>query len=103
MYSNGGSLGIVARKPSTSWDSTGKQTNFDNNLLKTGKRFVRCICPKCDSNHNVHMLWTGRGTPRKYCGNCKPLVAGYDDAAIYEASISAPGHSKKRGTRHDSE
>lgn len=47
------------------------------------------------------MLWTGRGIPRKYCGNCKPMVAGYDDAALYEASINAPGHSRKKGRCHE--
>jgi len=43
------------------------------------------------------MLWHGRGRPRKYCANCKPLVSGYDDAAIYQATVSAAGHPKKRG------
>ncbi|MFO7714540.1 MAG: hypothetical protein R6V78_08880 [Desulfosarcina sp.] len=60
------------------------------------KRFVRSICPKCTAHHNVYMMWTGRGVPRKYCCNCKPLVAGYDDAAMYEASTS-PRHSQKKG------
>ena len=68
-----------------------------------GKCFVHCICPKCRKEHDVYMLWTGRGVPRKYCGSCKHLVSGYDEAAIYEATISAPGHSKKKGRRHEGE
>ena len=103
MYSNGGGLGIADGNQSPGREWSKRKTNIDVNLFKTGKQFVRCICPKCDSHHNVYMMWTGRGIPRKYCGNCKPLVSGYDDAAIYEACLSAPGHSKKRGPRHDGE
>ena len=66
---------------------------------RNGKRFIQCICPKCTIHHNVYMLWSGRGRPRKYCANCRPLVSGYDDAAIYEATISTPGHPKKRSPR----
>lgn len=103
MYSNGGGLGVVGPKQLAGRGWSKKKTDVDIKLFKTGKQFVRCICPKCDGFHNVYMLWTGRGIPRKYCLNCKPLVAGYDEAAVYEASISAPGHSKKRGPRHDGE
>jgi hypothetical protein len=100
MYSSGGGLGIHEREKMLDkvW-----QDNKDDRAFRNGKRFVRCICPKCTADHNVYMLWTGRGVPRKYCGNCKPLVSGYDEAAIYEACISAPGHSKKKGRRHEGE
>jgi len=47
--------------------------------------------------HQIYMLWTGRGVPRKYCGNCKPLVSGYDVITHYETAVLAPGHSKKNG------
>ena len=102
MYSNGGGLGISARKTSqdNSWRS---DKGEDAKLFKTGKAFVRCICPKCTSYHDVYMLWTGRGVPRKYCVNCKPLIAGYDEAAIWEASVSSPGHAKTKGHRADGE
>lgn len=103
MYSNGGGLGLVDRKQTKGHGWSEENTDRDIQLFKNGKRFVGCICPKCDCYHNIYMLWTGRGTPRKYCCNCKPLVAGYDEAAVYEASVSAPGHSKKRGPRHDGE
>ncbi|GAB6905939.1 hypothetical protein DESC_810150 [Desulfosarcina cetonica] len=102
MYSNGGGLGISARKtPQNNGWRPG--SGDDAETFKTGKTFVRCICPKCTAHHNVYMLWTGRGIPRKYCVNCKPLIAGYDEAALYEASISAPGHIKKKGNRLESE
>ena len=63
------------------------------------KRFVTCICPKCTMVHQIYMLWTGRGMPRKYCSTCKPRVARYDRSAQSEAAVLVPGHSKKRGRR----
>jgi hypothetical protein len=41
--------------------------------LVDGKRTL-CKCPKCMTKHYTYMLWTGRGTPRKYCHNCDILV-----------------------------
>jgi len=32
---------------------------------------VECICPKCDKKHIMNFHWIGRGTPRKYCQNCR--------------------------------
>ncbi len=100
MYSNGGGLGITTREKSPSLDWHPKE---NEKRYKKGKSFVRCLCPKCNIHHNVYMLWTGRGIPRKYCVNCKPLVSGYDDAAIYEASVSTPSHSRKKGRRFEGE
>ena len=102
MYSDGGGLGIRAREKNHSkiWGPD----NHDHGIsFRNRKCFVRCICPKCADHHNVYMLWTGRGIPRKYCCNCKPLVAGYDDVAIYEASAQTGGHAKKKGRRHEGE
>lgn len=100
MYSNGGGLGVTVRDKHSEADWHPAK---DENSHKNGKCFVSCLCPRCNIRHNVYMLWTGRGIPRKYCVNCKPLVSGYDDAAIYEASISTPGQSRKRGHRLEGE
>jgi Zn ribbon nucleic-acid-binding protein len=100
MFSNGAGIGIDVRDNT---QKAGWYPNERDQLFKNGKSFVRCLCPKCSIRHNVYMLWTGRGMPRKYCVNCKPLVSGYDDAAIYEASICPPGQSRKKGRRLDSE
>ena len=35
------------------------------------KSKVECICPKCDKKHMLNFHWIGRGTPRKYCPNCR--------------------------------
>jgi Zn ribbon nucleic-acid-binding protein len=102
MYSNGGGLGAMVRNQlrQEAW-----RRNEDEleRRVRNGKRFVSCICPKCTAHHYVYMMWTGRGVPRKYCCNCKPMVSGYDEAAVYEASISMPGNSKKRGRRYEGE
>lgn len=101
MYANGGGLGTTTLKK---W--RGKKwcpADRDDLSRINGKHFVRCVCPKCDSRHSVYMLWTGRGVPRKYCTNCRPLISSYDDAAICEATVSVPGHSKKKGRRHNSD
>lgn len=71
--------------------------------FSNGKCFVHCICPKCTDRHAVYMRWTGRGVPRKYCNNCRPLISGYDGAAVCEAAIYALGHSRKKGQRNDGE
>jgi hypothetical protein len=35
------------------------------------KSKVECLCPKCDKKHILNFHWIGRGTPRKYCQNCR--------------------------------
>ena len=100
MYSNSGGIGINAPDNAR---KTGWQPKENENLFKNGKSFIRCQCPKCSIQHSVYMLWSGRGMPRKYCVNCKPLVSGYDNAAIYEASISTHGPSRKKGHHFEGE
>ena len=34
-----------------------------------------CICPKCGIGHKMKLLWSGRGTPKKYCPPCKSFVS----------------------------
>jgi hypothetical protein len=67
------------------------------------KRFVDCICPKCTLVHQVYMLWTGRGIPRKYCSSCKSLISGYDDSAHYESAVLVPWHPREKGSQHEGE
>lgn len=101
MYSNGPGLGTNHRK---AWpDQFWTRGNQDEKATELAKRFVRCQCPKCAMKHDVYMLWTGRGVPRIYCVNCRPLVSGYDNAAMYEASITVSGHSKKKGRCNEGE
>ncbi|WP_419660793.1 hypothetical protein [Desulfosarcina variabilis] len=100
MYSNGGGIGITVREKAPKLSFPPKE---EERRYKNGKAFVRCLCPKCNVLHNVYMLWTGRGMPRKYCVNCKPLVSGYDEAAFYEAAISTSGHTRRKGKSIESE
>jgi hypothetical protein len=39
--------------------------------VECDKSKVECICPKCDKKHFLSFHWIGRGTPRKYCQNCR--------------------------------
>lgn len=102
MYSNSLDLGMVKQEKwlEQVWRY---HQNDDGRLVKNGKHFVWCICPKCSAQHSVYMMWTGRGEPRKYCTICKPLVSGYDDIALYEASVDPLGPSKKKGRHHKNE
>ena len=40
-------------------------------VVDCDKSNVECICPKCDKKHLLNFHWIGRGTPRKYCQNCR--------------------------------
>ncbi|WP_319523082.1 hypothetical protein [uncultured Desulfosarcina sp.] len=73
-----------------------KNWNDINNFL-SGKRFIRCICPRCRKTYNVYMMWTGRGMPRKYCADCKSIIANYDASAIFESTRAALAPAKKSG------
>ena len=35
------------------------------------KTKIICICPKCGEQHAMNLVWIGRGTPRKYCQQCR--------------------------------
>ena len=35
------------------------------------KKTIKCICPRCGKVHKRRIFWTGKGTPRFYCPNCK--------------------------------
>ena len=100
MYSNGGGIGISNRETT---QQASLPIDKARGIAGNHKCFVRCICPRCDARHSVYMHWTGRGTPRKYCVNCKPLVAGYDFSSVYESSISTPGQSRKKAHRFEGE
>ena len=39
---------------------------------------VGCICPRCRKRHFMSLHWIGRGTPRKFCPNCKDRETPYD-------------------------
>lgn len=57
--------------------------------LNEKKPSVECLCPKCGKIHSLTFLWTGRGTPRKYCHRCREIIAGVSTQGIYETSPDA--------------
>jgi hypothetical protein len=42
-----------------------------DNTFTPQKSKIVCICPMCDQKHTMNIVWIGRGSPRKYCQNCK--------------------------------
>jgi hypothetical protein len=40
-------------------------------VYKTSAVSTVCHCPKCDTDHNKFIHWTGRGIPRIYCRICE--------------------------------
>lgn len=55
-------------------------------LSNNKKKSVECRCPRCGKEHFLSFLWTGRGTPRKYCHRCREIIAGINTQCIYETS-----------------
>jgi hypothetical protein len=101
MYANGGGLSLNTREKRSE-----KSLNLDDDveqLFNKKKRFTSCICPKCSAQHDVYMLWAGRGTPRIFCGHCKPTVSGYGEAAYYEVSGGAQRKANQSARRYGGE
>jgi Zn ribbon nucleic-acid-binding protein len=94
MYANGEGLGTSDRQ-SPPEKALKNRDGVDTFLIS--KRFVRCICPRCRKTFNVHMMWSGRGMPRKYCADCKVIVGNYDESAIFESMRTALAPAKKSG------
>jgi transposase-like protein len=38
---------------------------------KARTSITKCICPRCNRKHKMRLFWTGKGTPKKHCKNCK--------------------------------
>jgi predicted RNA-binding Zn-ribbon protein involved in translation (DUF1610 family) len=102
MYTDGEGVGARVGKPirEKSWPSAGSSSDYP---FGSGKRFVRCICPKCGKDHKIFMLWSGRGQPRKYCTDCKAIISAYEQATLIEPYLSTSGHVKKRGRNNREE
>ncbi len=48
-----------------------------------------CICPKCGTQHRIKLLWTGRGTPRKFCPICKHYSNSLSDTEPFVVGTAA--------------
>ena len=42
--------------------------------LRSHRRYIVCICPKCNKKHKHHIFWTGKGVPRIFCSICKSIA-----------------------------
>lgn len=50
---------------------------------------ARCKCPKCGVVHKLNLEWTGSGTCRKYCSNCKNSLSVVDDAEGHRVMVES--------------
>lgn len=61
--------------------NSGEESEF---FMEIRKSPVKCLCPKCGITHVLSFVWTGRGTPRKYCHRCRETVAAIGECT-YES------------------
>jgi uncharacterized protein (DUF983 family) len=57
-----------------------KEEKFSHQIKLKESLTVKCVCPKCGTNHRMKMLWTGRGRPKKFCPPCKIFVSSVEQA-----------------------
>ena len=57
------------------------------------EKSTECICPKCGTRHRVKLLWTGRGTPRKFCPICKHYSNSLSDTDPFTVGSVSGGLS----------
>lgn len=53
-----------------------------NKYKKSLKVRTTCVCPKCRTRYSKRVEWTGRGTPRIYCRECRG-VKDLSPEAVY--------------------
>jgi len=46
-------------------------TRYLTRYKNTTEIMTKCICPKCRRTHKTKLFWTGNGTPRIFCHNCR--------------------------------
>ena len=45
---------------------------------RVAAKVVPCVCPRCRKKHRQRIHFTGRGTPRLYCYDCKNYFEKYE-------------------------
>ncbi len=55
------------------------------------KLVIVCKCPRCEIEHEMPLRWTGRGTPRIFCPNCRPTIT-----SISDSTAAIPGVNRSR-------
>lgn len=63
----------------------------------SGKSSVACKCPRCGLVHRSFMEWTGRGTPRIFCHNCRPMVGAFCGLSIEYSNFTQPKRVRRLG------
>ena len=45
---------------------------------RVAAKTIPCLCPRCQKRHKQRIFFTGSGTPRLYCYDCKNYFQKYD-------------------------
>ena len=72
-------LDAPVRQFKEKWTERWLNCKQNRDYPECGKSSTACKCPKCGEDHRAFLQWTGRGVPRIFCADCRPLVAGIDD------------------------
>ena len=72
-------LETPVRKSKEKWMGKWLARRTKKEYLECGKTVTLAKCPKCDLIYETYILWTGRGMPRIYCPNCRPLIAAMNN------------------------
>lgn len=67
------------RQSKKKWADRWLKRRGQKSYLECGKSTTTCKCPKCGNLHQAFIQWTGHGTPRIFCQDCKVLIAAIDD------------------------
>ena len=53
-----------------------KKTPYEETGHSSGREWVKCKCPLCETIYKRRMRFTGNGMPRKYCYFCieNPII-----------------------------
>ena len=60
-----------------------KKSNCISLTRKRENVTVECTCPKCGTHHQMKLLWTGRGKPKKFCQPCKTFATSIEQIEFY--------------------
>jgi len=44
---------------------------YEKRYEKRVEKMTPCVCPKCRKTHKSKLYWTGNGTPRIFCHDCR--------------------------------
>ena len=59
---------------------------------RVAAKTIPCVCPRCKKRHKQRIFFTGSGTPRLYCYDCKNYFQKYD---LFDDTTEWSSHDKE--------